>query len=161
MTATTLCESTGIDILVWLSQWLNDNGGELRLVCTAQVLRVLTVTRTDQLFRIFDSLPEALATNRSYSPLHDHVSVLAFAQPPARHLGPDHSQITGCPWCHLTPSATWHQLESEYEQALRRHQTHKTMIAECDQNGTRVYTPGSAARFYCPVHERRVDKTAA
>ncbi len=159
MTATTLCEATGIDILAWLAQWLNDHGGELRLVCTPQVLRVLTVTRTDHLFRILDSLSDALAMNRPYPQPHDQ-DLLAFAQRVAPRLGPGRSRMTECPWCRLTLSAAGRQLEREYEQALRCHHAYKEMVTEFDQDDS-VSLFGSATASYRPAHARRLDDMAA
>jgi len=61
MTETTFCDSNGLHPLVSICQLLQDNGGELRTVCTPPVLRAMAATGDDQLLRIFASLPEALA----------------------------------------------------------------------------------------------------
>ncbi len=59
---TEFCDSSGLSVLVMAMKRAQANGGELRLVVRApSVLRVFAVTGVDKVFRIFGSLPEAVA----------------------------------------------------------------------------------------------------
>ena len=61
MTATAFCDSRGVRALVLASQWGEANGAELRLVPSAEVIRILTVMGLDGWLTIYPSLGEALA----------------------------------------------------------------------------------------------------
>lgn len=62
LAANEFCDSTGISALVMARKQARAAGGEVRLVLgSPAVRRVFKVTGVDQMFRIFDSLPEAVA----------------------------------------------------------------------------------------------------
>jgi anti-sigma B factor antagonist len=62
MTATTFCDSTGINMLLRASRRATANGAELRLLRPCpRVLRVMQVLGVDALLAIYYSLEEALA----------------------------------------------------------------------------------------------------
>jgi anti-sigma B factor antagonist len=59
---TEFCDSSGLSALVMAMKRAQADGGELRVVVRApSVLRVFAVTGVDKVFRIFGSLPEAVA----------------------------------------------------------------------------------------------------
>ncbi|HTA04682.1 MAG TPA: STAS domain-containing protein [Streptosporangiaceae bacterium] len=59
---TEFCDSSGLSVLVMAMKRAQADGGELRLVVRApSVLRVFAVTGVDKVFRMFASLPEAVA----------------------------------------------------------------------------------------------------
>jgi anti-sigma B factor antagonist len=59
---TEFCDSSGLSALVMAMKRAHADGGELRVVARApSVLRVFAVTGVDKVFRIFSSLPEAVA----------------------------------------------------------------------------------------------------
>lgn len=61
MTATTFCDSTGIDMLVLACQKAAANGTELRLVLPSpEVLRIMRVLGVDAVLPLYQSLDEAL-----------------------------------------------------------------------------------------------------
>jgi anti-sigma B factor antagonist len=71
MTANTFCDSSGISALIEAHKQAQAAGGEIRLVMTSpQVRRVFKVTGVDRIFRIFGSMPEAVAA-RSPAPRAD------------------------------------------------------------------------------------------
>jgi anti-sigma B factor antagonist len=62
MSATAFCDSTGISVLVMAMKRAQADGGELRLVIGGPaVRRIFKATGVDQVFRIFETLPEAAA----------------------------------------------------------------------------------------------------
>jgi anti-sigma B factor antagonist len=62
MTATTFCDSTGIDMLLHASRRATANGSELRLLRPCpRVLRVMQTLGVDALLAIYHSLEEALS----------------------------------------------------------------------------------------------------
>ena len=62
MTANRFCDSSGISVLVWAHKRARAGGGEIRLVMGGATLhRVFKVTGLDRVFRIFDSLADAIA----------------------------------------------------------------------------------------------------
>ena len=62
LAANEFCDSTGISALVMARKQARAAGGEVRLVLgSPAVRRVFKVTGVDQMFRIFDSLPDAVA----------------------------------------------------------------------------------------------------
>jgi anti-sigma B factor antagonist len=62
MSGTEFCDSTGLHVLVRALRQSDEAGGELRLVIGGSALRrILTVTGVDGLFRIYDTLGQALA----------------------------------------------------------------------------------------------------
>jgi anti-sigma B factor antagonist len=62
MSQTVFCDSTGLRLLLQAADRAAAGGGELRLVLgSPQLLRIFSVTGFDQLFRVFATLPEALA----------------------------------------------------------------------------------------------------
>jgi anti-sigma B factor antagonist len=70
MTATQVCDSSGIQALVLALKRAQAGGGELRLVMgLPAVRRIFKVTGVDRLVRIFVTLPEAVAAQpRTPSP---------------------------------------------------------------------------------------------
>jgi anti-anti-sigma factor len=61
MSDTAFCDSTGLNVLVLAHKRLAAAGGELRLVIREPtLLRIFAVTGMSSMFRMFDSLPEAL-----------------------------------------------------------------------------------------------------
>jgi anti-sigma B factor antagonist len=69
MTATTFCDSRGIQALVMAHRRAAASGAELRLVVpSACVLRVLALTGLDRWLAIYPSLPEALAVQPAPKP---------------------------------------------------------------------------------------------
>lgn len=62
MSANRFCDSSGISVLVRAHKRAQAAGGEIRLVMGAGTMRrVFKVTGLDRVFRIFDSLAEAVA----------------------------------------------------------------------------------------------------
>lgn len=62
MSGTVFCDSTGISVLVMAMKRAQAAGGELRLVMGGNaVRRIFKATGVDRVFRIFDTLPEAVA----------------------------------------------------------------------------------------------------
>lgn len=62
MTGTEFCDSSGLNVLVRARKRADEDGGEVRLVVRgAALLRILTVTGVGTMFRLFESLSEALA----------------------------------------------------------------------------------------------------
>ena len=65
MTSTEFCDSTGLNVLVRARKQADDDGAELRLVIRGAALhRILNVTGMASMFRIYDSLDEALHSAR-------------------------------------------------------------------------------------------------
>lgn len=63
MTATRICESSGVHLLLLAQEQATATGVELRLVVpSAAVLRTLAVTGADWLLPVYPSLEDALAT---------------------------------------------------------------------------------------------------
>ena len=60
MSATTFCDSAGVQAIIAAYRHAGANGIQLRLVATA-ILRVLTIVGADQLVRIYPTLEAALA----------------------------------------------------------------------------------------------------
>ena len=61
MTANRFCDSSGISVLVRAHKRAQAGGGEIRLVMGGATLhRVFKVTDLDRVFRVFDSLAEAI-----------------------------------------------------------------------------------------------------
>jgi anti-sigma B factor antagonist len=68
MTANSFCDSSGLSALIMAHQRARAAGGELRLVMGGPTPhRVFKVTGLDRVFRIFDSLPEAIAAKSAAS----------------------------------------------------------------------------------------------
>jgi anti-sigma B factor antagonist len=62
MSQTQFCDSAGLNVLVRAHQRAEAQGGEVRLViCTADVLRIFTVTGINRVIPSFPSLAQALA----------------------------------------------------------------------------------------------------
>jgi len=65
MARTTFCDSAGLHTLLGAHRRARAEGNELRMVVTgAAVHRILALTAADRLFRVYDSLQEALAAPR-------------------------------------------------------------------------------------------------
>src|SRR5262249_4934189 len=63
MTATTFCDSAGINMLIRAKKQATAHGAELRLLLPcSNVLRVLKIRGVDSVLPIYDSLEEALAS---------------------------------------------------------------------------------------------------
>jgi anti-sigma B factor antagonist len=61
MSGTEFCDSTGLSVLVRALRQSAQDGGELRLVVGGSALRrILTVTGVGGMFRVYDSLGQAL-----------------------------------------------------------------------------------------------------
>jgi len=158
MTATTFCDASTIDTLEWVNHWLNDNGGELRIIPAKPMPAALEITRADQPFPIFGSLPEALATKLSCPQPHGQINLLHFIHPIAAWGQPE--RVTPCAWCQVTAGAPWGQREREHERALRSHQACKAMVAENRQDDNIVYAFGHATRFHHSAHECHLEHAA-
>lgn len=62
LTATTLCDSRGIHMLVLACQWAKDKGTELRLLATRSgVLRAMELQGADLVLPVYQSMDQALA----------------------------------------------------------------------------------------------------
>ena len=62
MSGTEFCDSTGLNVLVRALRQSAEDGGELRLVVGGSALRrILTVTGVSGMFRVYDTLGQALA----------------------------------------------------------------------------------------------------
>ncbi len=65
MGGTEFCDSTGLNVLVRALKRATDEGSELRLVVRGTaLLRILTVSGVGSMFRVYDSLDQALAAPR-------------------------------------------------------------------------------------------------
>jgi anti-sigma B factor antagonist len=65
LTRNQFCDSSGIGALVRAYKRARERGGEVRLVMgSLAVRRVFKATGADQVFRIFDSVPAAVAADR-------------------------------------------------------------------------------------------------
>jgi anti-sigma B factor antagonist len=61
MSGTEFCDSTGLNVLVRALRQSAEDGGELRLVAGGSALRrILTVTGVGAMFRLYDTLGQAL-----------------------------------------------------------------------------------------------------
>lgn len=60
MTATTFCDSTGFWRMVLAGDQLRTSGGDLRVVCSDRMRRLMTINRDDEHFSVFPSMGEAL-----------------------------------------------------------------------------------------------------
>jgi anti-sigma B factor antagonist len=67
MAITAFCDSSGMHVLVSISEHLHDNKGELRIVCNPPIRRNMALTGHDRQLRIYSSLPEALARKQQHS----------------------------------------------------------------------------------------------
>jgi anti-anti-sigma factor len=56
----TFLDSSGLSLLVALSQRVASAGGQLRLVCLPATLRLLRLTSMDQVLRVYGTVSEAL-----------------------------------------------------------------------------------------------------
>jgi anti-sigma B factor antagonist len=61
LTNVTFMDSTGLGVLIGASRRMNERGGRMGLVCTeGPVLRVLELTRLNEVFAIYGSVDDAL-----------------------------------------------------------------------------------------------------
>jgi anti-anti-sigma regulatory factor len=159
MTATDLCDSGGYHIVGWMSEWLHENGGELRLVYSGPRAPFVTLPATDMALRVFSSLPGALLTNTQ---LCEEVGFSGFAGAVAcrfeARLG---RVVTECPWCNIDSSIPQIQRKREYERALRCHQVHETQWAGGNQDRNVICTFGSGAQSYRERDDHSRGKKAA
>jgi anti-anti-sigma regulatory factor len=159
MTATTFCDASTVDTLEWVNQRLHDDGGELRVIPATPVPAALEITRPDQTFRIFGSLPGALVTTPSCSQPYGQIHPVRFAHPVATWGHPD--QVSTCAWCQVTAGAPWGQREREHDRAFRSHQACKAMVTENCQADNIVYVFGRATGFHHSAHGCYPEQAAA
>jgi anti-anti-sigma factor len=161
MGATTVCDSSAVNVLAWTAQWLNDNDGEMRLVCSTRIQRFMAVTGTDLLFEFFADLPEALAVEPSRSTFDDDLGLVFILPPRDSASDPGHERVGTCAWCQQTPSASWRGRRREFQRALRCHQAYGTSLGKSGQDDNVLHGGRLFRGFVRPVYDPRSDKTAA
>lgn len=62
MTATKFCDSSGFLRIAMAGDHLRANSGDLRVVCSARMHMIMTITKDDEHFSVFPSMIEALNT---------------------------------------------------------------------------------------------------